>query len=382
MTEKLFDKNAYLKKFTANVLSCEKIKDNYAIVLDKTAFFPEGGGQPADTGILNDINVIDVQEAKNNDIIHYTLEPLEPGVKVTGEIDWSKRFRRMQNHSGEHIISGIIHKNFGLNNVGFHLGSEDVTVDIDGELTRENLKMVEHTANTAVIENIDIIAEYPSADILKNLEYRSKLDLTENVRIVTIGEYDKCACCAPHVSKTGEIGLIKLLDFERYKGGVRIHMLCGFDAIDDYTQRYENISEISSMLSAKQAEAASAVKRIANELNDEKKAKGELKKELLQIKTVMIKPSDGNICIFEEKCDMNDLRFIVNEAVKICGSICAAFSGSDEKGYQYVMASTSVNLREKSKEINTALNGKGGGSAMIQGSVMSTRNEIETYFAS
>ncbi len=378
MTERLYDKNAYMQNFNSKVISCDAQKERFAVVLEQTAFFPEGGGQPSDTGKLNEVNVLDVQE-KNGVIIHYTDNAIEAGTDVTGQINWNQRYSNMQNHSGEHIISGIIHEKFGFNNVGFHLGSEDITVDIDGELTKENLRMVERIANQAVYENIDIVAEYPSPEELKDLEYRSKLDLTENVRIVTIGKYDKCACCAPHVAKTGEIGIIKILDFERYKGGVRIHMLCGSDALDDYNCKYDNISEISVLLSAKQCEAASAVKRIINELNEEKRAKSEIKKELIQLKIKLIEPSDSNICIFENKYDMNDLRAIVNEAVNKCEGICAAFSGNDEKGYQYVIGSNSIKLKERSKEINTALKGKGGGAAMIQGSVTASKTEIEEY---
>lgn len=378
MTERLYDKNAYIKSFTTKVISCEEQKERFAVILEKTAFFPEGGGQPSDTGMIGQIKVLDVQE-KDGVIIHYTDKAIDAGAEVTGQIDWNQRYSNMQNHSGEHIISGIIHDKFGFNNVGFHLGSEDITVDIDGELTKEDLRMVERIANNAVYENIDIIAEYPSADILKTLEYRSKLDLTENVRIVTIGKYDKCACCAPHVAKTGEIGIIKILDSERYKGGVRIHMLCGSDALDDYNCKYDNIAEISVILSAKQNETANAVKRIINELNEEKRSKNEIKKELLELKIKLIEPSDKNMCIFEEKCDMNDLRAIVNEVVNKCSGICAAFSGNDQNGYQYVMTSNSINLKERAKEINAALKGKGGGAAMIQGSVKASKTEIEKY---
>lgn len=378
MTERLYDKNAYMQNFTSKVVSCEEQKDRFALILEQTAFFPEGGGQPSDTGMIDQINVLDVQE-KDGVIIHYTDRPIQEGTEVTGQINWTQRYSNMQNHSGEHIISGIIHDKFGFNNVGFHLGSEDITVDIDGELTKEDLRMVECIANQAVYDNIDIIAEYPSPETLKTLEYRSKLDLTENVRIVTIGKYDKCACCAPHVAKTGEIGIIKILDFERYKGGIRLHMLCGSDALNDYNCKYDNIAEISVLLSAKQKEAADAVKRIINELNEEKRLKSEIKKELIQLKIKMIEPSDKNICLFEDKCDMNDLRAMVNEAVNKCPGICAAFSGNDQNGYQYVMSSNSIKLKERSKEINSALKGKGGGAAMIQGSVTACKAEIEEF---
>lgn len=379
MTEKLYYKDAKIKKFDAVVLSCEENKGKFAVILDKTAFFPEGGGQPSDTGLLNGVRIENVQE--NGDaIVHYACEPIAAGTTVSGEIDWDKRFRFMQNHSGEHIVSGIIHSMTGFNNVGFHLGSEDVTLDLDGVMTREQLNVVERTANQAIYDNIHINAEFPDGQTLKTLEYRSKLDLTENVRIVSIGKYDKCACCAPHVDYTGEIGIIKLLDFESYKGGIRIHMLSGSDAVADYNRKYANVAAISASLSAKQNETAAAVARIMNELIEEKRLVGEWKKEYLQLKASLLTPAQENMCIFESKCDMNDLRFLVNNAVSICRGICAAFSGSDENGYQYVMASNSEDLRKQAKDINAALNGKGGGSGMIQGSVKCTRQQIEDYF--
>ncbi len=379
-TIKLYDADSHLYDFDASVISCEKTDKGFAIVLDKTAFFPEGGGQPADEGTLNGIAVTDVQ-IKDGIITHTTAEEIPAGSAVKGAVDSEIRFRRMQNHSGEHIVSGLIHKLFGYNNVGFHMGSEDVTLDLDGVLTREDLDKIEMLANRAVYENVNVRAEYPSPEILKDLDYRSKLDLTENVRIVTIEGYDVCACCAPHVSKTGEIGIIKLLDFLKYKGGVRIHMLCGFDALEDYNRRYKNVAAISAKLSAKQAEVYEAVERLSAELSAEKQAAGELKRQLVAMKIAALEPTDGNMVLVEKDMDMLNLRNLVNEAVQLCGGICAAFSGSDENGYNYIIASKNVPLRVEAKAINAALNGRGGGKdEMIQGSAKATEAEIRAYF--
>lgn len=379
-TIKLYDADSHLYDFDASVISCEKTDKGFAIVLDKTAFFPEGGGQPADEGTLNSIAVTDVQ-IKDGVITHTTAEEIPAGSAVKGAVDSEIRFRRMQNHSGEHIVSGLIHKLFGYNNVGFHMGSEDVTLDLDGVLTREDLDKIEMLANRAVYENVNVRAEYPSPEILKDLDYRSKLDLTENVRIVTIEGYDVCACCAPHVNKTGEIGIIKLLDFLKYKGGVRIHMLCGFDALEDYNRRYKNVAAISAKLSAKQAEVYEAVERLSAELSAEKQAAGELKRQLVAMKIAALEPTDGNMVLVEKDMDMLNLRNLVNEAVQLCGGICAAFSGSDENGYNYIIASKNVPLRAEAKAINAALNGRGGGKdEMIQGSAKASEAEIRAYF--
>ena len=379
-TIKLYDADSHLYDFDASVISCEKTDKGFAVVLDKTAFFPEGGGQPADEGTLNGIAVTDVQ-IKDGVITHTTAEEIPAGSAVKGTVHSEIRFRRMQNHSGEHIVSGLIHKLFGYNNVGFHMGSEDVTLDLDGVLTREDLDKIEMLANRAVYENVNVRAEYPSPEILKDLDYRSKLDLTENVRIVTIEGYDVCACCAPHVNKTGEIGIIKLLDFLKYKGGVRIHMLCGFDALEDYNRRYKNVAAISAKLSAKQAEVYEAVERLSAELSAEKQAAGELKRQLVAMKIAALEPTDGNMVLVEKDMDMLNLRNLVNEAVQLCGGICAAFSGSDENGYNYIIASKNVPLRAEAKAINAALNGRGGGKdEMIQGSAKASEAEIRAYF--
>lgn len=381
MTEKLYETNSHMDKFNATVLSCEKSNNGYMIVLDKTAFFPEGGGQSADTGYLDKAAVTDVQ-IKNGIIVHYTDLPLTTGTSVNGRIDWKQRFIRMQNHSGEHIVSGIIHKKYGFNNVGFHMGNEDITLDIDGVLDREQLDEIEYEANLAVSKNIIVKTEYPSPEKLSALDYRSKLDIAENVRIVTIDGYDMCACCAPHVKATGEIGIIKLLDFIHYKNGLRIHMLCGFSALADYKTKYRNNLEISNMLSSKRDETANAVARLLDENAKLKQEIHSLKKNYIKYKCACIEPTDNNICVFEENMDMNTLREYANEIIQKCGNICAAFSGNDKDGYIYVILSRSIPLRALSKAINSAISGRGGGrDDILQGQSHAKRADIEKYFS-
>ena len=387
-TEKLYENNAYLRRFSATVLSCEPLADKkkrsdgaeYAVILDKTAFFPEGGGQTADTGNLGNAVVSDVQE-KEGEILHYVDVPLPVGAEIAAELNWEERFRKMQNHTGEHLISGIVHSQFGYDNVGFHLGTDGVTVDFSGVLTESELEFVEYIANRVVGENVPVTVSYPTPEECAAMEYRSKLELTEGVRIVTIEGWDVCACCAPHVSQTGAVGGIKILSCENWKGGVRIRMLCGLDARDDYQKRLDNTVRISNMLSCKQLESADAVARLMKQSQTEREESARLRRALLDMKTAALQKTDGNLVIFEDLLDNNSLRNLVNAGVPLAGGVCAAFQGSDADGYRYIIGSANVKLRAWAKEFNAALNGRGGGSEeMIQGTVNAPESEIRAYF--
>ena len=380
-TERLFDTNSKLNIFEATVLSCKQTENGkYAVILDKTAFFPNEGGQTCDTGKIGGISVVSVDE--KDGIITHTLDHLlEIGEIVSGEIDFEPRFKKMQNHTAEHIVSGIIHRLFGYDNVGFHLGDGYMTADFNGELTESDIAKVEALANRAVFECHPIRAYYPSAEELKTLEYRSKLDLTENVRIVEIEGVDMCACCAPHVENTGEVGLVKITEAIRYKGGMRLTMLAGYDALADYRARQEQIKHISMAISAKQSEVAVGVDRVLAEIEQLKSRISALKRENMQMKLDSIENTENSIIMFEDDGDMLALRNFVNGAVKKTEKLCAVFAGNDETGYKYIIASENIPLRTVSKEITHVLGGKGGGSdVMIQGSVTATRTEIEQFF--
>ena len=265
MTRKLYDLDSHRRDFSATVLRCDPDGARYAVVLDQTVFFPEGGGQGADTGVLGGAHVLDVQLLPDA-IVHYTDVPLTPGAQVRGGIDWPQRFRRMQGHSGEHIISGLIHSEYGFDNVGFHLGEDAITMDYSGELTWTQLMHIEQLANEAVYRNVPIRAEYPAPEQLAHMEYRSKLDLKEDIRIVTVEGYDVCACCAPHVSHTGEIGAIKFTSLMRHRGGVRVTILCGSDAEADYREKSAQVAALSAQLSVRQADVVPAVQRLLDEI--------------------------------------------------------------------------------------------------------------------
>lgn len=378
MTEKLYYEDAYVKEFNAKVLSCEENGKNYKIILDKTAFFPEGGGQKADIGFISDVEIFDVQEI-DGQIIHFADKPLNAGEVYACSINWELRFSRMQNHSGEHIVSGIVNSLFGYDNVGFHMEDDYVTVDFSGELTREQLNTVEEKSNFAVYSNYNINCYFPDSESLEKLNYRSKLDLTENVRLVEIENTDLCACCAPHVNKTGEIGLIKILDFMRHRGGVRIVMKCGSDALHDYRKKYTSVYEISNLLSAKQDNVTSYVENTLNELD-------RIRKELYDFK-ISVAENDKKNLVVSGDCaylissiyDSEMMRTVANFGMET-NKICLVFSGNDKDGYSYIAGSNVLDMKAVAKNINSALNGRGGGrDTMIQGKVTAAKNEIISF---
>lgn len=377
MTEKLYYTDSHIHEFSARVLSCEKAKKGFAVVLDKTAFFPEGGGQPADTGIIGPAAVRDVQE-QNGEIFHYTDQALTPGEEYACALDWEQRLCRMQNHSGEHIFSGITHKLYGFDNVGFHMGAECMTIDFSGELSWEQLTEIETLANQAVRDDLPVKTCFPRPEALSQMEYRSKLELTRDVRIVEIPGTDRCACCAPHVKRTGEIGLIKLLSAERHRGGVRIELVCGMDALRECRLMQENVTAISGLLSAKRAKSAAAVERVLAEQARLKERVAELSMALARLKAERFGYTEGNICVFDKVLDEVALRELVNLLMEKCGGMAGAFSGSDETGYMYIIGSKNIDLRSHSREINAAINGKGGGTAeMIRGRASTSAENIQ-----
>lgn len=382
MTIKLYDSDSYLQRFEAEVRSCVPQDDRWRVVLNQTVFFPEGGGQSPDPGTLGGAKVLDVQEEADG-IAHYVDQPLPVGETVTGEIDWPVRFRRMQNHTGEHIVSGICHRLYGYENVGFHLGEDAVTVDFSGELSWPQLLELERLANEAIWADVPVKAEYPDPALLQDMTYRSKLELTENVRIVTVEGYDVCACCAPHVHHTGEIGVIKILDSMRHRGGVRITMICGSDAQRDYAKRADQVKVISNLLSVPRDDITQAVEKLIAEKEQLERTVAQRDQKLCDMRLRNLHETEGNLCIVDEFENPIAMRELVNAGMALCGGVCAAFSGDDKKGYRYIIGSRTVDLRSEAKVINAALKGKGGGQpTMIQGSCTATKAEIEAYFRS
>ena len=377
MTEKLYDKDSYLKEFQATVVSCEqKNETTWRITLDKTVFFPEGGGQTGDSGWLNDVKVADTRE-KNGVIYHETKAPLEVGTKVAGKIDFAIRFDKMQQHTGEHILSGIVCSTYNYNNVGFHLSSEITTLDFDGELSEEQVRELEIRVNQAIHENIPVQVKFPTKAELAEMDYRSKIEIEGQVRIVEIPGIDRCACCAPHVKTTAEVGLLKIQSCDRHRGGCRLTIVCGMRALKDYQQKQESVGKVSAALSAKPEKIAEAVEHLQEQQAKLREQLNHIQAMYLQEKLDKIHAEDQCICIFEEDLDSIAMRNFVNGAMERCDGICGAFIGNDEKGYHYILGSKELDVREISKQLNAKFNGKGGGKPqMVQGSLNGTKKEI------
>ena len=380
MTDKLYYKDAYIKEFDAYVLLVKEVGNGYAVILDKTAFFPEEGGQYSDRGFIGDARVEDVKEAKGL-IYHYTDKPLEEGAKVHCKIDFDERYEKMQCHSGEHILSGLIHELYGLDNVGFHLGAVDVTMDVSAPLTREQLDKVEELANEIIYKNIEITTEFPTADELPLMEYRAKLDLTENVRIVRIGEYDACACCAPHVKHTGEIGVIKILDFAKLRGGIRIRITAGRRALREFRSLYNSAGEVSALLSVPKTDISDGTKKLLTALAEEKAKFSEYRLKCISEEAHAMDSIEGNLVKLISEASVEELIAFANVAREKVSGKLVLLCGEDG-AYKYVISSAKEDLRAEVKEINKSLLGRGGGKPnMIQGSFSSSLAEIEKYFS-
>ena len=378
--QKLFYEDIHITDFTATVVSCEpdETGNAYRILLDSTAFFPEEGGQSADKGTLNDLPVSDVQIEKEL-IYHYIEKPLETGSVVFGHVDWEQRFDFMQQHSGEHIISGLVHQHFGYNNVGFHLSTNEVTLDFDGELTPEQLQQIEKEANQIVFQNIPIKVSYPSGEELAVLSYRSKIEIEGQVRIVTIPGVDVCACCAPHVAYTGSIGMIKIINCQSHRGGVRLNILCGQRALDDYNKKQASVTSISVSLSAKQNQIVDAVLRLKEENLRQKERNNDLQAQYLKlnISTLPSPEEAADVVLFVGPMDSIAIRNAINELAERYTGYCAIFSGSEYEGYQFIVGSKTADCKEAAQILRQNLGAKCGGStAMIQGSINATKEAI------
>lgn len=376
---KLFYADSHLKSFESVVTGCTAGKDGYEITLDATAFYPEGGGQPSDTGRLGEANVLDVRE-KGEEIIHLCDKPLEIGRAVGGEIDWDRRFDFMQQHSGEHIVSGIIHKTYGYHNVGFHMGAEVVTIDFDGPIPQEALQSIEDEANAAIWENSPVKCYYPTQEELPGVPYRRKRDLPWPVRIVEFPNMDVCACCGTHVQYTGEIGLVKLLSCVKFHEGVRIEMVCGKRAVALLGSIYEQNRLVSQAFSAKIGETGMAANRVNEALSAEKFRSAGLEKRLFSY----IAQGYAGLALalhFEESLTPNANRELC-DAISQQAGVAVTLSGTDEKGYSLCIISREGDAKAVGTALIQKFNGRGGGKReAFQGSIPAKRQEITDFFA-
>lgn len=378
MTEPLYYADCHLKTFTAQVLECTEVKGGWQVTLNRTAFYPEGGGQSCDLGTLDGIAVQDVR-SREGEIRHLCAKPLEVGRTVTGEIDWNRRFSLMQQHSGEHILSGLVHADFGYHNVGFHMGADAMTIDFDGEISPEALEELESKANAAVYANLPLHIWYPSPEELPNVPYRSKKALDWPVRVVEVPGVDCCACCGVHVASTGEIGPIKIISAVKFKGGVRLELVCGIQAMDYLTKIFKQNQLVSREFSAKMLETGAVARQFSQELSDTKFRLHQLEDQLFE-QVARDYAGRGDVALFYPDLTPDGVRRLAVKLMETCGGRAAVFSGTDESGYKYALGQEGGDLREVTRALNLALDGRGGGKpGFTQGSVRAIRAEIEAF---
>lgn len=380
MTRKLFYEDSYLTNFEGTVLACEPYKEGYAVILDQTAFYPEGGGQPADIGLLGENEVAHVF-IKDETIYHVMSKPLKVGEKVKGIIDFERRFDYMQQHSGEHIVSGLIKSLYGYNNVGFHLSTDYMTADFDGELTKEAILEVERLSNNAIFQNIPVVGKHYDKEEIQNIDYRSKIDIIGQVRLVTIEGYDSCACCGTHVRHTGEIGIIKCIKNERHRGGTRLTLLCGRRALKDYAEKQEIVTLASGILSAKPEAIIQGIYKQQEEIADYKERLIALTKELFEFKAKeYAKGTEPILCIHEEGLKGDEIRRLCSTLMGYTDKMCLVLATEEGKGFKYTLGCKQQDVRALAKALNEKFSGRGGGPAeLCQGSINGELEDIRAF---
>ena len=385
-TQKYYEADAYRREADAVILAAEPDgRGGGKLALDGTVFYPEGGGQPADHGTLTlpdgaRLTVTDVHE--QGGVIWHRVDALPdtaaPGTAVTGRIDWAWRFDKMQQHTGEHILSGILHQMFGAENVGFHIGSDAVRMDTSVPISAEGLREAELAANRIVWQNVPVLITYPTREELTRMTYRSKKEIEGQVRIVTIPGADVCACCGTHTAATGAVGQIKILAAENYKGGVRLSIVCGERALLAVQAMRQRQADIGALLSAKPSETAHAVHRVYDEYTALKFAHFGLCSELFDALAAQVAPGADAIRIVPG-LDPDGLHRLAARLSEATTGLCAALT-ANEKGTGYCLAQAGGDVRALTKALNTALNGRGGGKPGIcQGSCAAAPEQVETF---
>lgn len=382
-TIKLYYEDPFLREFPATVLSCEAAGEAWKVVLDQTAFYPEGGGQPADHGLLRtpagEVPITDVHE-RDGAVIHTCAAPVEAGAVVTGVLDWARRFDHMQQHSGEHIISGILCRLYRCDNVGFHLGAEAVTIDYNTDITWEQALEAERLANETVWADREVEISYPDPEELAALEYRSKKELTGQVRIVEFPEADRCACCGTHVERAGQVGLIKVLSCQKFREGVRMEILCGARALRYLSGTYDQARAAGQRLSVKPLEIQGAVERLEDELSAAKARIADLEQTAFAA-IAAEQTGRGDVVLFQPPMRPDSLRRLADAVGKTCGGLAAVFSGEGEKWSYALVRADGADIAPLVKELNQTLHGRGGGrNGFAQGSVAAGREAVEEFF--
>jgi len=393
LTKKIYERQSYIKEYRTKVTDCWREDTSVYIKLEETIFFPMEGGQYADKGVLeydnSTVEVIDGEligsATEGETDIRYLVDcEIAPGTDVLCKLDWSIRFDRMQNHSGEHILSGIVHRKYGYNNVGFHLSDDDVvTLAFDHTLTNEQVRELEWEANSVIYKNFMIKDTYPSVDELSSIDYRSKIDIKGQVRLITIGDdnetIDVCACCAPHVSHTGAIGIIKIISSVKYKGGTQLGILCGRRALDYIIKNMDNLESIARGFST----SIENVPTLVDGLKEDK-INLSTKVAILTESSIIerIKSQESDRCIFSSiELSAANMKNIFNELASLRSGYVGVFCGNDDDGYRYYAGAKDKDASNLAELMKNNLGAKGGGSReMIQGKINKKRTEIESFW--
>ena len=403
-TNKIYEKDSFTKEYQTSVISCTKsnrkgYENLYEVITNSTIFSPEGGGQKCDRGTFDDIKVIDVQEL-DGEIIHFLESPVEEKKEIVQRIDFELRFRRMQNHNAEHLICGLIHKKYGYENVGFHLSETyddednlvgiEAIMDVDGPIDAKDLKTIEAEANRAISENVDVFSAFPSAEEAKNIPYRSKMEIEENLRLVVIDGYDICACCAPCLKSSAQMQLVKIIDYMPHRGGMRLTLKAGLDAVNDYVALHDDNKGAMKVLSCVRGECSDAVKKLSDKLTEAHEETVRVKKQITlllvdELNRNMQSNDSKYILYFTNDLDEVQVRVLINETVANNSKALIVFFEESENGYRFVAGKneklSDVSLKELAVKMRESLNARGGGSEqMIQGSVPAAKESINNFF--
>ncbi len=378
MTQKQFYKDCHMQVFSSAVTGCTQAEKGYWITLDETAFYPEGGGQGCDFGTLAGANVLDVQE-QGEEILHLCDAPLAVGEIVEGRIDWARRFDFMQQHTGEHILSGLLHQAFGCHNVGFHIGAENVEVDFDCNPSWEQLMALEAEANAIIWRNLPIICRYPCKKELATIAYRSKKALAYPVRLVEIPGVDICACCGVHTATTGEVGVLKILSCTKFHQGVRLEMVCGNRAYRYFAALLEQARQVSQICSAKVLEIGGAAEKLTDSLRAEKLRANTLQTQILEYVACSY-VNQPVILHFTDDLPGTYVRQLADKLANKAEKFAAVLAGNDSDGYQFCLVARNQDLRALGKAFTAQCHGRGGGKPEFQqGSVQATAGDIRAF---
>ncbi|WP_338558185.1 DHHA1 domain-containing protein [Paraclostridium sordellii] len=372
--EKLYYKDQYIKEFTAEIVDIKEKDSKFYVELDKTAFFPGGGGQFCDTGKIDNHDVIDVCE-ENGTIYHITTTKPIKIHKVKCLIDWEKREDGMNQHFGQHVLSGCFFKLFNANTVGFHLGREFSTVDINGFLTEEQIRKAEEYANEIIKNDIEVEFLTPERKQLKKLGLRRDLPNTnEQIRVVKIGDLDINACCGVHPKSTLSIRMIKIKKYEKCRNATRIEFLAGKRAVDDSLKNDRYLTEICRYLSSTEKEAISGIKSLHNKLEEIMYTNKKLEEKIskYQIKE-MIEEADkiGEISLIKKIYENENVKYISKMASKLVelDNVVALIALKNDDKSNFVFASSknisNLNMSELIKDAITLVDGRGGGSQFL-----------------